>query len=136
MIDKKSIIKMADDVFHRSQGYPDRRLVHPQREWGIGLFVFAVLVISGSILVGTTFVQYRSADSVKGSSEASIPQYREVITQDALELYRARSSEYRQLRGDIVVVPVELPRDASSTVSDNAPALESEEDVIGTLEIE
>lgn len=118
MIDKKVIIQMAEHVFRKSQDYPDRRLMHPNREWGIGLVFFICIVLTGSVLSGNVFVKYRNVGNIKGSSGESIPQYREVIVKDALEAYRIQSAAYNELRGQVpVVVPVDVVSvDASSTV--------------------
>jgi len=125
---------MANDVFHRSQGYPDKRLFHPQREWGIGVLVFAILIISGSIVVGNIFVQYRGGNTVQGNLEEAIPQYREVIVQDALELYRARNEEYQRLRGNVAPVPLEVATSSDSAI-DIEEVLQIEEEEGGVPEL-
>jgi hypothetical protein len=127
MIDKKSIIKMANDVLHRSQGYPDRRLLHPSREWGIGLVVFALVVITGSFFVGNIFIEYRSIDTVQSDAEVSIPQYREVHVTDALDLYRARNEEYERLRGDVVPAIIEVDVSTSSAPTVGFPVTDIED---------
>jgi carboxypeptidase C (cathepsin A) len=68
--------------------------------------VFAVVVISGSVLVGNIFVQYRGVNAIAGESKESIPQYRESVVEDALELYHAREEAYKRLRGSVAVTPV------------------------------
>ncbi len=98
MIDKKSIIKMAEHVFRKSQGYPDRRLMHPKREWGIGIGIFLVLVSAGAIGAFSVFTSYRDFSQVTASVEQSIPTYREVIVQDALEVYRQKEQKFTTLR--------------------------------------
>ena len=72
MIDKKSIIKMAEHVFRKSQGYPDRRLMHPKREWGIGIGIFLVLVSAGAIGAFSVFTSYRDFSQVTASVEQSV----------------------------------------------------------------
>jgi predicted component of viral defense system (DUF524 family) len=115
MIDKNNILKMVNDVFHRSQGYPDRRLLHPHREWSIGVFMFVVVVVAGSVFVTSIFMQYKDVSSTEEGLEESIPQYREVIVQDALELYRARTEEYQQLRGEVISVSDEATNSADTS---------------------
>ena len=108
MIDKKSIIKMAEHVFRRSQGYPDRRLMHPKREWGIGILIFTLLVFIGSLLAGKMFVQYKDFTEVVGVTEQSVPKYRDVIVQDALDLYQQKEVQFDVLQGEYVApVPLE-----------------------------
>jgi len=121
MIDKKSIIKMANHVFHRSQGYADRRLIHPQRDWVIGMGVFATAVLVGSITAGNVFVTYRNISDADSDLIETTPAYKEMIVNSTLEEYRLRAQEQERLRGS--KVPVIVPEVASSTVK----VVESEE---------
>lgn len=105
---------MSEHVFRKSQGYPDRRLMHPQREWGIGLLFFGFLVILGSILAGNIFVMYRDVGTTEGNAGESVPQYRTTIVQDALELYRTRNEKYKRMRENVLPASVEVA--ASSSV--------------------
>ena len=76
MIDKKSIIKMASAIVRHDKGYPDRRLMHPQREWFIGLVLFAVILIAGSLFAGDIFLTYQNIELSESDSGQSIPIYR------------------------------------------------------------
>lgn len=133
MIDKKNIIKMADHVFHRSQGYPDRKLMHPEREWMIGLLVFIIISLLGGLVARNLFLTYRNTDVVTEGSVETVPKYKEVITQDALEQYRVRDSEYLRLRNEelpVVVSEVHIESDES----DASEVLPVEKQDIGSIE--
>ena len=103
MIDKKHIIKMAKAVVRRDKGYPDRRLMHPQREWFIGLAMFTFLVFLGSLFAAHTFVTYQNIDALDGDPGSSIPSYKEASVAKALTLYRLRAQEFTKLREEMKV---------------------------------
>jgi hypothetical protein len=97
MIDKKSILKMSKHVFRKSQGYPDRRLMHPGREWLVGIVAFSFVVIVGSAFAGNLFIKYKNIDSVTGDSGERIPVYKEKVAQDALIEYQKREDAYHAM---------------------------------------
>lgn len=108
---------MTRSVFRKSNGYPDRRLMHPRREWGIGLFIFSVVMISGSLVAANLFVTYKNIESADGDPGNSIPRYQERDTSDALDLYRQRTKNYAALRGSQPVEVTAVEGAASSSAS-------------------
>ena len=106
---------MAKHVRRHSKGYPDRRIMHPQREWAIGLGIFACTVLFGSVLAGNLFVQYKNIDAVGGDAGDNIPRYKTVTVDDALELYEKRKEEYVRLRSVQPVVQIEEIETATTT---------------------
>ena len=127
MIDKKSIIKMASAIVRHDKGYPDRRLMHPQREWFIGLVLFAVILIAGSLLAGDIFLTYQNIELSEGDSGQSIPIYRESSVQNSLDLYQARGEEYDALREKKVMIT--SPTETSTTTSISAELDEQSMDI-------
>jgi len=124
---------MANDVFHRSQGYPDRRLMHPRREWGVGIFFFVLVTVVGSVVAGNIFVTYKNISVVAGDSGNSIPQYRNVLVQDALEMYRLKEQEHQTLQG--TKIPAVVPIATTTEVSPQAAELTEAEQGEGRPEI-
>lgn len=100
LLDKNQILKMSRHVFLRSSGVPDKRLLHPRREWGIGLCLFAVLLLTGSALTAQTFTQFRDLSTIAGEASLTIPRYNEHQVQTVLELYAVRSQAYQALISD------------------------------------
>ena len=137
MIDKKNLIKMAKAIVRHDNGYPDKRLMHPQREWFIGLVLFVVVVLIGSFFAGNIFITYQNIDTSKGDSGKSIPVYRQTIITDALDRYKTHTKEYEQLRAVVATVH-DTNGAASSTeeisVKNNKPATttSSSEDISKT----
>lgn len=119
---------MAEQVFRKSQGYPDRRIMHPKREWGIGVLLFVGIVVLGSVVAGKVFVLYGEVAVIDGNSGGSIPKYKEVIVQDALEKHRARAKQYEVLQGkDVPVVVTEplIETEGGNTIPSEEAGLES-----------
>jgi len=114
---------MADHVFKKSRGYPDRRLMHPQREWFIGIVLFMIVVALGSLFAGDVFVKYRNISVEDGDSGESIPRYRDAIIQNALESYQARTETYDTLRNAVVAQPVVSTSTEESSVEQGEDVL-------------
>ena len=146
MIDKKQILKMAEHVFRRSSGIPDKKLMHPKREWAIGMVLFAVILVGGSILSSWSFAQYRNIDTQTGEASIQIPKYNETLIKNVLEEYKQREVIFNTYVTDTSLVPVievvatsstnaESPTDdvASTTVNVENP---SEIDTISATELE
>jgi len=135
MIDKKNILKMTKAVFRKSQGYPDRKLMHPQREWGIGLIIFIGVVIVGSVFAGNVFVEYQHIDVSTSESNESIPSYKKSVVQDALETYRSQTDTYTELQNQIPSFTtestsspeVEISTNDTSNISDDTNAEQSDD---------
>lgn len=106
MIDKKNILAMSRAVFRKGQGYPDRRLIHPNREWVLGLILFTIVVLGGSIAVTNVFSKYGNSNIQNGEVTNKVPVYHAGAVKEALEIYSARSLEYTRLKANKVVVPV------------------------------
>lgn len=98
MINSKHILKMAKAAFRHDQGYPERKLIHPQREWFIGLAIFAVLLIGGSIAAGLLFLHYQNIDATVTVSEERVPTYQAGTVADVLALYSAREVRFNELQ--------------------------------------
>ena len=58
MISKKDITKMVKNVVRRDRGVPDRRLMHPRREWSVGLLLWITVVLAGGFYAAVTFNTY------------------------------------------------------------------------------
>lgn len=98
LIDQASIRAMAQQVFRKAQGRPDKRLMHPVREWGIGLVLFAVMVSWGGWYAGMQFIHYRALDtSPSAVHQPVVPTYNTSLVNTALSIYRARAAAYQAL---------------------------------------
>ncbi len=116
MMEKTDFLKMAKTVFKRGQGVPDKRLMHPKRDWGIGILIFVFVSVAGSYLSASSFSQYRNIEVSGGQSANKLPRYNEKQIESAIEDYAAKTASFSALVGDKVEVE-EVIEIASSTAS-------------------
>ena len=63
MITKANIIDFTQRVRRHARRLPDRRLMHPEREWLIGLSLLIGIVLVGGALALIQFTSYLNLDS-------------------------------------------------------------------------
>jgi hypothetical protein len=114
MIDTKDILKMATHVFKRGQGFYDKRSMHPTREWLIGLFIFAALIIIGGVQAAYTFVEYQNISTEGGSFTESMVQFNSTLSENAITTYSKRKDAFTKLQGSI---PVQKPVETKTVTS-------------------
>ncbi len=91
-------------IMRAQSGIPDRRMMHPVRDWFIGL-VLAILTLGGvSLYAGYTFMQHTSSGAVSVEHTAPV-RYEAEDVADALERYRTRNERFQALRVGLPYVP-------------------------------
>jgi len=107
MIETKDIVKMVKHIVRHDNGVPDTRIMHPMREWLIGLSGVTVGIIGGSIFALLVYHSYSlSARDVMTVAETVVP-YKAVLVEQALDTYLEKRRVYESLTG--VSTPV-LPQ--------------------------
>lgn len=123
MIQKYDIIKMAKHVFRRSRGIPDRELMHPRRDWLVGLAVFILLMLGGGGASALSYVYYDSIAVATDPSAVVVPRYQAALIEATLERYNERVARYQALRAERPTPPVTAAtssdEDASETPEDS-----------------
>ncbi len=94
MISKTNIIAAAKNIARHNRGYHTSSPIHPRRDWWIGLTMFAVIVLSGSLYLAQLFVKYQQVEDLKGEAVLDVPKYQETAVDHALENYENRSAFY------------------------------------------
>lgn len=116
MITQKDIIAMARHVTRRGRGIPDRRLMHPHREWYIGLALCMCVVVGGMVYNTLQFRYYTSLeDRISGS--ATTVEYRSEVVRRVLETYRERQEVFEAEGQEIPNVPIQTERDAGEVTA-------------------
>lgn len=116
MINKNDILKMARGVFDRSQGYRERSITNPVREWFVGIGLLAAVVVVGSALNWSEYIKYNTLGQNTEHSNVVVEKYGYVLAERARTLYIARKTEFQALQNK------------SGTVSD--PVIPTEQDSI------
>ncbi len=117
MISKNDILKFVRHVHRRGQGIPDRRAMHPRREWLIGLFIFLAVTGVGAILSMMTFENYKNIDKHVYAVDLATPVYNEVRTKTVLSDFSSRKHSYSAYINGIEVVRPEVAQTATTTSS-------------------
>lgn len=98
MISKKDITKIAKRIIRRQRGLRDHQMIHPRREWSVGLVSGFVLLLGGAVWSFLTYgeVSERDVQNV-GAVEVQQTVYREEMVEAALEQFRQKKSDYQEL---------------------------------------
>jgi hypothetical protein len=136
MITKPDILKMIKAVNRRSRGMPDRRLIHPRRDWGMvltGVFIGAVGVVAFS---GYQYLRFNSINGSISAETSQVTRYDANAVAQALELYAGKSAAFSELTA--VAVPVIEEPIETATSTEASPESETtsstQEDVVGVSE--
>lgn len=130
MINKKGFTEAAKNILKHKKGLSNIKIMHPAREWGIGLLV-AVFIFTFSILWSTnTYSQYRDISIISsGSDDSRVVVYRETLVKDALAKSEERNDIYRnltsshELEEQIVDLLEEASTSTSTSTSTSSPEL-------------
>lgn len=133
---------MTQSVLRGEKHYGEHLLLHPAREWVIGLLCFIVLCIGGGWWAATVYLRYVDVSTMLG--EGAVPEmttYRGVQVAQALEKLEDRAVKYEAILlqyGDktIVPAPVQSQGGATSTNSmlENPIATTTVEAVVPEIE--
>jgi hypothetical protein len=154
-ITQKKILQMTRSVLRGQKQYGEHQLLHPAREWSIGLVSFGVLCALGVWWAGTVYLRYVDVSTLRG--DAVVPEtttYRGAQVAQALEILDAHSKEYAVIIsrygtlpvGGSITTPVfeaEEPVIASTTdevveisATTSAQSFEAEEEVVAPTPVE
>ena len=132
MINRKEITNVAKRMLRQHRGLEDPQIIHPQREWLIGVG-FSVLVFTLIVWWSvSSYIEHAHTDTdisaEVGSTDAV---YREVQVNAALELFAEKSEKFNKLVGDIPAQPeiVESVVEEESVITDETE-LEEETSVV------
>lgn len=115
----KYSISTIVERFKTVRGDASRAFVNPSREWGIGLLIGLLVLISGMMYASMLF--YSASNETEASAlipatEPALP-YRAQEVRAVLEVYEARARAFAEMRG---AVPLEAP----ASVSESEPSEE------------
>ena len=100
MISKKDITKMVKHLMKKRSGVPDRRMMHPERDWLIGLLGVTLVFVGGAFYAGSLFIEYSKRAGAEISASSDVIKYDQKLIAKVLEQYDAMSTEFDSLRAD------------------------------------
>lgn len=120
------IKEVLKKISKHSKTLQDTQLMHPEREWGIGLLVACIFFIAAASLSAYTYFKNQSVDVYVGSTETEDVVYRESLVKEALERIENRARKIEELSGQIQEVTVP-PK--TETATSSAPAVVADPEV-------
>ena len=99
----------------RGDGYSDQRIMHPARDWFVGLVGAAVLFLGSSVGAGYLFWSKSNATADASGATIDPVKYDPKLIKRVLTDYGARYARYESLQADIISVP-----EATSTATTTA----------------
>lgn len=120
MINTTQILKMAKAAARHDHGYPERRLIHPHREWLIGIMLFTVLLIAGCVAVGLLFMHYQNIEQTVTVEEQRVQTYQAGTVADVLSIYAERTEMFDTMQAQSTLPPESATSVSTSTASTSA----------------
>lgn len=107
MINKQSFSNISKLMKRAHRGLSDPQLMHPDREWAIGLLIAVVLFTAGVVWSSQIYLQYRdsSANPVAPVVE-NVQVYRESLVNTALSDFSNRQSAHETFLKKVIIEDV------------------------------
>lgn len=129
-LSSNTIAKFARDVFTKKKTLAANRLIHPHRDWAIGLFLGGCILVGIMAWSAYMYVSNRSGDNAQEKVDpASLPVYRAATIEQAIELFQKKETAYNSLKQQVIVPPViieetteEVSTDSNTSSTDVLPA--------------
>ncbi len=121
---KEYIALFTKRFFKKQQVVRDPQIMHPDREWAIGLLVAALIFAGSGYWSIQTYLSNRSATALEVVDDKAETVYRASIVKEALETVRSRERELQNLTQS-VVIPEPAPEVASTTLEEVGDTQES-----------
>jgi hypothetical protein len=108
----------------RAAHRPDLALVHPQREWAIGVIVWLICTALGIAYAYFTFAQFSTITVERQVVEVEALRYDRAGAEAALSRFRERAATYEGIRATL---PAPSPREEVATEPNSVPTEEFSE---------
>lgn len=106
MMNKKEITTFAKKIVRAQQGLKNHQLMHPRREWMIGVFVAVSIFSASAVWSSIKYFQYQNIDhQTSVQPEAPVAVYRETLVNEALTSLGEKAQRLSKLLGDTESVP-------------------------------
>ena len=117
MIETKDIKNMVAHIIRRDKGIADPQLMHPTREWFVGLFIAFVIVVCGSWFCVYIFSTYRDKmNTPVVVTEPAVP-YQAARIAEAIKIFEAKQRTFSEILTGAGTTVAESPeRPALNTI--------------------
>lgn len=93
---------MANKILHRQAGLRDYQIMHPTRDWHIGLAVAVSIFLVGAATSAQLYFSNINTSLEAQVTPEEVIVYRETVVEAALERLVEREETFRQLQGSAV----------------------------------
>ncbi len=99
MIETKDITKMVSHIIRRDKGIADPQLMHPTREWSVGLGITMLIVLFGSWFCWYTYNEYSKTINIPLSVSESVVPYQAATIADAIKIFETKQLKFSEILG-------------------------------------
>lgn len=140
-----NIHALAKKLFHHNQGVQRPKLMHPERDWLIGVLVGLMIIVAMISWSAYTYIEKRSAIGLDDTGvEPQVPVYKSDTVEDALEIFTQRGELFKQLNQSTIPAVESLDVVVATTTSSTTDEVEegqigdviTEEDIDQTIDSE
>ena len=131
IMNKADVLKFVRHVYRKERGLPDRRLIHPRREWLLGVAAFMVITCAGALWSINTFNGYTSLNERTFAAPQELPSYNEALIEAAITEFSKREEDYSRL---IEQLPEKTPESVPNGEEDISTSTEEITNELGQLE--
>ncbi len=132
MMHQELIKKVTSKILrNKRKTFFDRSIMHPEREWFLGIFV-ALLILGGGIFWSSkTYLQFSNVLLTYQEEEEKVI-YRENMVETALSDFSARKEVYEKLKRDLIGNSIidTIPAPAIEEVVPDATDVDSTDSVV------
>ncbi len=124
---------MARSVTRRTGGRAEHAVIHPRREWLIGLGVCLLIVVVTGVVSARQFIYYDTFDENITPQKIPVQQYDAATAATAISIFEAKQAAFDVLvnRSQVAPAPVVEEQSVASSTPDEAdPSTETETDVV------
>lgn len=107
MISTQDLLSLGGGLLRKRRVSYDKRVIHPTRDWLIGLLFFFTIIIAGGCYSAYQFVTYRNITVHETVVSETIVKYNSVLVTRMLEQYALRKANYDGVLRVAASMPVE-----------------------------
>ena len=108
--------KMARHIFRHSHGISDPKIMHPRREWVIGLGGAFATIIIGAVVSINTFVSFNQEQINPPDVTVVAVPYNALLVEMAISKYQAKSAGYQEIYRQLSIVQFSTTISTTSSI--------------------
>lgn len=103
MIENNAVKKMVNSILHNRQNtLSDRDIMHPEREWFLGISAGAIILASAIFWSVNTYSQFNNISAPDSGEQEKNALYKAQLVETALTDFTDRKKMYNNLKEDLI----------------------------------